>query len=65
MDLLRWPLNRYPRLNEWLERASARDSYKTALEAWEPQPLFDMALPVLDQRRMNGDGIENHGTLAS
>lgn len=65
MDLMRWPLNRYPRLNEWLGRASARDSYKTALEAWEPQPLFDVALPVLDQRRENNDGIEHYGTLAS
>lgn len=65
MDLMRWPLDRYPRLNEWFKRASARDSYKTALEAWEPQPLFDIALPVLDERRLNGDGIEHYGTLAA
>jgi len=65
MDLMRWPLNRYPRLSEWFERAAARDSYKTALEAWEPQPLFDIALPVLDERRLIGDGIEHYGTLAS
>lgn len=63
MDLMRWPLDRYPRLKAWFERASARDSYKNALEAWEPQPLFDIALPVLDRRRESGDGIENYGSL--
>lgn len=64
MDLMRWPLDRYPRLSEWFKRAAARESYKTALEAWEPQPLFDVALPVVDQRRKDGDGIEHYGSLA-
>lgn len=63
MDLMRWPLEKYPRLNIWFSRASERDSYKTALEAWEPQPLFDMALPILDERCKDGDGIENYGAL--
>lgn len=64
MDLLRWPFERYPKLSAWFERASARDSYKTALEAWEPQPLFEVALPKLDERRAKGDGIDNYGVLA-
>lgn len=64
MDLLRWPLDRYPFLSSWFQRASARDSYKTALESWEPQPLFAVALPILDARRARGDGIDNYGVLA-
>lgn len=64
MDLLRWPFERYPHLNAWFARASARDSYQTALESWEPQPLFDVALPVLDKRRAQHDGIDNYGVLA-
>ena len=62
-DVLRWPLERYPRLNEWFQRASARKSYAEALEGWEPKPLFDVALPKLDERRANGDGIDNYGPL--
>lgn len=65
MDLMRWPLDRYPYLSEWFSRAAARDSYKTALEAWEPQRLFDIALPVLDERRLKGDGIDDYGSLSS
>jgi len=63
-DVLRWPLERYPRLSEWFKRASARKSYEEALEGWEPKPLFDVALPKLDERRAKGDGIENYGPLA-
>jgi glutathione S-transferase len=63
-DVLRWPLERYPHLSDWFKLASARKSYKEALEGWEPKPLFDVALPVLDGRRANGDGIDAYGPLA-
>jgi glutathione S-transferase len=63
-DVLRWPLERYPHLSEWFKLASARNSYKQALEGWEPKPLFDIALPVLDERRAIGDGIDAYGPLA-
>jgi len=63
-DVLRWPLERYPHLSDWFKLASARNSYKEALEGWEPKPLFDVALPVLDERRANGDGIDAYGPLA-
>ena len=63
-DVLRWPLDRYPRLSAWFELASARRSYKEALEGWEPKPLFEKALPILDERRANGDGIDDYGPLA-
>ncbi|MGI9205292.1 MAG: glutathione S-transferase family protein [Woeseiaceae bacterium] len=64
MDLLRWPLEKLPKLNAWFRRAAARDSYDTALEAWEPQGLFDIALPALDERRLKGDGISDYGSLS-
>lgn len=63
-DVLRWPLDRYPHLSEWFAMASERPSYKEALEGWEPKALFDVALPILDERRTNGDGIDNYGPLA-
>lgn len=63
-DLLRWPLERYWQLSAWFELASTRSSYKEALEGWEPQALFDVALPVLDERRASGDGIDNYGPFA-
>lgn len=63
-DVLRWPLERYPNLSRWFEQASARPSYKEALEGWEPKPLFDVALPALDERRASGDGIDAYGPLA-
>jgi hypothetical protein len=56
---------RYPRLSEWFSLASARNSYKEALEGWESQALFDMALPILDRRSANGDGISDYGPLPS
>ena len=64
-DVLRWPLDRYPNLTRWFELASARPSYKEALEGWQPVPLFEKALPVLDERRANGDGIDAYGPLAA
>ena len=64
-DVLRWPLDRYPRLSKWFAVASDRASYRDALEGWEPLALFDIALPILDERRANGDGIDNYGPLAS
>jgi len=62
-DLLRWPLNLYPNLMRWFETASKRPSYSKALDGWEPQKLMDMALPALDARRQNNDGIDSYGPL--
>lgn len=62
-DLLRWPLENYPKSYEWFSRLSQRQCYTEALEGWEPQALFDKAFPVLDERRANGDGISDYGPL--
>jgi hypothetical protein len=62
-DILRWPLQHYPLVSKWFAAASARDSYKEGLESWEPKKLFDMALAGLDERRAQGDGIDNYGPL--
>lgn len=62
-DLLRWPLEIYPNLMRWFEVASARASYRKALDGWEPQALMDRVLPILDGRRANNDGIDSYGPL--
>lgn len=62
--LLRWPIEIYPNLMRWFELASARPSYGKALDGWEPQALMDKALPILDGRRSNNDGIDSYGPLA-
>lgn len=63
-DLLRWPLESYPKSYAWFQRVSQRPCYKEALENWEPQALFDKVFPVLEQRGADGDGIANYGPLA-
>ena len=64
-ELLHWPLHLYPNLMRWFEMASKRPSYGKALDGWEPQKLMDMALPKLDERRANNDGIDSYGPLAN
>ena len=63
-DLIGWPFDRYPHLSRWFAAVSARDSYRTALEEWEPQELFKLVVPKLEARRTAGDGIESYGCLA-
>lgn len=63
-DLLGWPYDRYPQLSRWFAAASARDSYHSALEEWEPKALFDEVMPKLAARRSAGDGIDAYGRLA-
>ena len=64
-DILGWPLERYPNLTRWFESASARDSYRIALEGWEPLPLMEMAGAALNERKARGDGIDSYGPLAA
>jgi len=64
-DLIGWPFNRYPYLSKWFASASARDSYRSALEDWEPEDFFKVIMPKLAARRASGDGIESYGYLAS
>ena len=46
-DLVGWPFAHYPNLRRWFAAASARDSYRTALEECEPQALLDIVMPKL------------------
>ncbi len=57
-DLIGWPFERYPNLQRWFRRVSARSSYETALEKWEPQELLERVAPRLAARRASGDGVE-------
>ena len=59
-DLIGWPFERYPNLQGWFKRVSARLSYKTALENWEPRNLLDTVMPRLAERRAAGDGVETY-----
>jgi glutathione S-transferase len=64
-DLLGWPFDRYPNLSRWFAAASARDSYRTALEEWEPEGMLNTVMPKLAARRSDGNGIETYGLLAT
>ena len=64
-DLLGWPFDRYPHLSRWFAAASARDSYRTALEDWEPKGMLESVAPKQAERRAAGDGIETYGQLAT
>ena len=57
-DLIGWPFERYTNLQRWFRRVSARPSYETALEKWEPQELLERVAPRLAARRASGDGVE-------
>lgn len=61
-DLIGWPFEGYPNLQRWFSRVSARPSYKTALENWEPREMLDFVAPRLLARQASGDGIENYLT---
>jgi len=63
-ELIGLPFDRYPQLGRWFAAAAARDSYRIALEEWEPQGFIDVVMPKLAARRDAGDGIETYGRLA-
>ncbi|MEM9208906.1 MAG: glutathione S-transferase family protein [Pseudomonadota bacterium] len=64
-DILGWPVEQYTHLMRWFEAAAARESYKTALEGWEPLPLMEKVAVALAERKANGDGIDSYGPLAA
>lgn len=59
-DLIGWPFERYPNLQLWFSRVSARPSYRSALEDWEPGELLELIAPRLSARKAAGDGIEHY-----
>lgn len=59
-DLIGWPFEKYINLKHWFSRVSARPSYETALEKWEPQELLDLVAPRLAARRASGDGVTTY-----
>ena len=59
-DLIGWPFERYTHLQRWFSEVSARPSYKTALEKWEPRELLDLVAPRLAARQASGDGVESY-----
>jgi len=59
-DLIGWPFERYPNLQNWFNRICTRSSYKTALENWEPRELLELVAPRLADRKSSGDGVERY-----
>jgi len=59
-DLIGWPFERYPNLQNWFNGIRNRPSYKTALENWEPRELLELVAPRLAARKASGDGVENY-----
>jgi glutathione S-transferase len=57
-ELIRWPFERYTNLRRWFSRVSARPSYETALEKWEPRELLEHVAPRLAARQASGDSVE-------
>jgi glutathione S-transferase len=59
-DLIGWPFERYPMLQDWFKRVSARPSYEIALRNWEPREMIERVAPKLAARKAAGDGVENY-----
>jgi glutathione S-transferase len=59
-DLIGWPFERYPDLQNWFSRICARPSYTSALQDWEPRELLELVAPRLAARKASGDGVESY-----
>jgi glutathione S-transferase len=59
-DLIGWPFERYPDLQNWFSRICARPSYTSALQDWEPSELLELVAPRLAARKASGDGVESY-----
>jgi len=60
LDLIGWPFERYPDLQNWFSRICARPSYSNALQDWEPAELLALIAPRLVVRKASGDGVESY-----
>jgi len=66
MWLMDWPLERYPALGAWLERARQHPSFIAGLADWEPEIVVERFQAYVAERN-NGAGIHvrNFGVLAA
>ncbi|MAF50277.1 MAG: glutathione S-transferase family protein [Rhodospirillales bacterium] len=66
MWLMDWPLDRYPNLGAWFQRARQRPSFVTGLAEWEPAGMADRFRGYVAERA-GGAGIHvtNFGALAA
>lgn len=66
MTLMDWPLDRYPALMRWFERARGRASYREGLVAWEPAEVADRFRAYVAERgEASGIHIRRFGVLAA
>lgn len=61
--LFDWPFAKYRLLSQWFERVQARESYKTALLAWEPEEMLSAARHKIAERVAARDGVATYGAL--
>lgn len=62
-DLMGWPFGRTPHLSGWFDLVSQRDSYQTALVAWEPEGTAEKFAAYTEKRRAEGTDIRAFGGL--
>lgn len=56
-NLMGWPFDRTPSLQLWFERVARRESYKTALVAWQPEHVAGAFAAYTEQRRAEGTDV--------
>ena len=66
MWLMDWPLERYPNLAAWFERAQARPSFIIGLADWEPDEVAQRFQNYVAERGAGaGIHVRNFGALAA
>ena len=66
MWLMDWPLERYPNLNAWFERARRRPSFIAGLADWEPDGVAERFRDYVTERGSSaGIHVRNFGALAA
>jgi glutathione S-transferase len=64
MELMDWPLDRYPNLVAWHDNVKSLDCYRTGIVQWEPQPAREMLTSYALTRGNEGHHVRNFGRLA-
>ena len=63
MQLMDWPLDRYPNLQSWHERVRSLDAYRKGIVDWEPPPARELLTSFAKSRGSKGHHVRNYGSL--
>lgn len=58
-QLMDWPFERTPNLQNWFDRIAARPSYQEALLAWQPEPVAGKFSTYTKQRQEKGTDVRS------